>query len=439
MFTKDCNVKSTEIQGLLTTTSQKAGQSSGFVQRRSKMDGEQFIQTMVLGCAQKAHMSLSELAQVSTKLGVDISGPGLDQRIDPEAVKMLQEVLQQSLQQLTGGKRLDIRLLQRFSAVYLTDSTQMELPAGLAGEFPGSGGDASPAALKLQVMFEYLTSSFRGIEIGPGNQPDQKCRLHLLHSQPGALHLFDLGYFNQRHLSELDRAQAFFITRLDRCTALFNPEQPELRLALLPLLRNCSEDRLEVHVQLGRQVHLSVRVLFQRMPPSMVEERRRKAIWRMKKKGHTPTQEYLELLEWNFFVTNVPADWLSFDQILLLYTLRWQIELVFKLWKSQAGLDTLGPWRKERLLAQMYARLIGLVLFFALSAPFRCPSNRELSLPKAFTAFQEALPDFIRSIARNWRAFRLVLKRLFSHWLRFDLKTQRRKSPSTFTLLCQAA
>ena len=439
MLSKDYRTKIKKIEKLLTEVSKNAETDSRFVQRRSKMDGVQFVQTMVLGCMQKAHMSLSELAQTSIRLGVEISGPGLDQRIDTEAVQMLKQVLRESLERLGGAERLDIQILRRFSKVYLTDSTQMELPAGLAEAFPGSGGDASPAAIKLQVMYEYLSSTFEAIEVGPANQPDQGCRIHLQHSQHGALHLFDLGYFSQRVLAELDRADAFFITRMDFHTALFSQDPPSLRLELLPFLRNLSGDQLEVPIQLGCKAHLPVRVLFQRMPAQIVAERRRKAIERTKKKGRTPTEEYLELLEWNSFVTNVPQDWLSFDQVLRLYTLRWQIELVFKLWKSQAGLDALGPWRKERLLVQLYARLIGLSLFFALSAPFRWLVDRELSLPKAFSSFQAFLPDLIRAIARGWTSFPAVLDRLISHWKRFDLKTQRRKAPSTFRLLSSAA
>jgi hypothetical protein len=439
MLDKDYRTKMKKVEELLTEVSKEAEKGSGFVKRRSKMDGRHFVRTMVLGCLQKPEMSLSELAQISMQLGVEISGPGLDQRIDKEAVQILKQVLQEGLERLGGVERLEIGILKKFSKVYLTDSTQMELPAGLAEDFPGSGGDASPAALKLQVMFEYLSSTFEAIEVGPANQVDQGCRIHLQHSQPDALHLFDLGYFNQRVLAELDQAGAYFITRLNHDTAMFSQNQPALRLELLPLLRNLCGDQLEVPIQLGCKAHLPVRVLFQRMPAQIVAERRRKAIERMKKKGRSPTQEYLELLEWNSFVTNVPQDWLCLDQALLLYTLRWQIELVFKLWKSQAGLDAIGPWRKERVLVQLYARLIGLALFFALSAPFRWQMNRELSLPKAFTSFQACLPDLIRAITHGWKSFPAVLKRLISHWKRFDLKTQRCKDPSTFHLLCCAA
>jgi hypothetical protein len=426
------------VQEILTTISKGAEQTSGFVERRSKMDGVVFIQTWVLGCMKKAGISLNELAQVSTKLGVPISAPGLDQRIDAEAVSMLQKVFQESLQQMAGQQRLEIGLLERFRAVYISDSTQMELPPALSDCFPGSGGKASPAGLKIQVLYDFLQSTFQAITLGPGNQPDQKCDLHLTHTQANALHLFDLGYFNLQTLAALDQRGAYFITRLGHLVSLYTDEDEPARFNLLDSLRQTTADQLELSLKVGSLVKLRVRTLFQRLPLNVVEERRRKAIINMKEKGRTPSDTYLALLEWNMFITNIPNDWLSFEHIQLLYRVRWQIELIFKLWKSQAGLDYLGSWRKERLLVQLYARLIGLTLFYALTSPFRWLSNRELSLPKAFASFQAKIPALIRTIQRGWRSFFALLKRLFVHWLHYDLKTVRRKYPSTLQQLLAA-
>ena len=436
---KNYSSKVKKIRELLTSISQKAAEVSQFVQRRSKMGGMVFVQMWVLGCLQKAGISLAELSKVSSKLGVTISGPGLDQRIDGEAVKMMQQVFQACIEQLSGGSGLAIELLKHFSAVFITDSTQIELPAGLQAHFPGSGGKASPAGMKIQVLFEFLSSTFRAMEIGASNQPDQKSDLHLRYSQAGALHLFDLGYFNQCVLAALANAKAYFITRLDHQTALFEAQGEETRINLLDMLRKSTLNQIELHLKIGRLVHLPVRALFQRLPPDVAAKRRHKAIANMKDKGRTPSQTYLALCEWNMFITNIPDDWLSFDNILLLYRLRWQIELVFKLWKSQGQLDQIGPWREERVLVQLYARLIGLTIFFSLSAPFRWLSDRELSLPKAFASFQAKIPAILRAIHNGWHAFHAVLMRLFAHWRRFDLKTTRHKHPSTLNLLLGAA
>ena len=73
---------------------------------------------------------------------------------------------------------------------------------------------------------------------------------------------------------------------------------------------------------------------------------------------------------------------LTFRQVVLIYTLRWQIELLFRLWKSEAQLDRVAGRLRERVLCEIYAKLIGMVVFHYLTAPFRW-AERELSPVKA--------------------------------------------------------
>ncbi len=435
MLANEYSANAEKIQTLLTKVSQQGGESSRFVQRKSKMNGAGFVQTMVLGCVQKAECSLQDLAETSTRVGVPISAAGLDQRIDAEAVALLRLVLQQSVERLAGQPRLGLACLAHFTAFYLTDSTQVALPEHMRDLFAGIGADAPEAAAKIQLNYEYLSGTLRAIQMEAATHPDQICDLPLQPAEPGSLHACDLGYFRQELFDDLANKGAFFISRFAYQTALYTDEAEPLRVELLTYLKDIPGDQHEVWLQMGRKVHVRVRVLFQRLPLAVVEERRRKAIARMKDKGKQPSQTYLELLEWQFFITNVPEEWLSFAQILLLYHVRWQVELVFKLWKSQAGIDRLGHWRCDRLLVQIYARLIGLVLFFALSAPFRWLDSQELSLPKAFATFQEKIPAILRAISRGWHAFPAVLKHLSAHWCRYDRKTHRVKHPSTLQAL----
>ncbi len=74
---------------------------------------------------------------------------------------------------------------------------------------------------------------------------------------------------------------------------------------------------------------------------------------------------------------------LSIEQVALLYRVRWQIELVFKLWKSYCRLDHIQGLRRERVLFELYTKMIGIILTQFLVAPLRLPhgawANRELS------------------------------------------------------------
>jgi len=439
MLKKKYNANADKIQELLTDHCKEVERSSKFVERRSKINGQNFTQIMVFGCIKNPQSSLGDLVKLGSELEIEITIPGLDQRINKEAVSMLTEILQRSIQELIGQDRLEIELLKHFTAVFLLDSTQVALPDTMKDLFPGAGGDGPEASAKIQLSYDYLRGILGALRFTPGIEPDQNCELHLEQAQPGSLHLFDLGYFKQQVFAELDDRGSYFISRFEHQTALYTDEAEPIRVVLLDFLQKLKEDRFETCLQMGRLAHLPVRILFQRLPFAVVEERRRKAIEQMKDKGRKPSETYLQLLEWQFFITNISTEWLSFDQILLLYRVRWQIELVFKLWKSQANLDGLGNWRVDRVLLHIYARLIGLVLFFALTAPFRWLSGKELSLPKAFASFQDQINPILEAICNGWASFYLVISRLSAHWRKFDLKTHRVARPSTLEALNSAS
>jgi hypothetical protein len=70
----------------------------------------------------------------------------------------------------------------------------------------------------------------------------------------------------------------------------------------------------------------------------------------------------LELAAWTLLLTDVPPSLLTLPEALVLLRERWQIELLFKLWKQEGRLDewrTSSPWR---VLCEIYAKLIGLLL-----------------------------------------------------------------------------
>jgi hypothetical protein len=70
------------------------------------------------------------------------------------------------------------------------------------------------------------------------------------------------------------------------------------------------------------------------MPEAIVNERRRQARAVAKKRGSTPLHAHLTLLAWTLFIPHVPATVWSPQTMGVAYVLRWQVEFVFKAWKS---------------------------------------------------------------------------------------------------------
>ena len=107
----------------------------------------------------------------------------------------------------------------------------------------------------------------------------------------------------------------------------------------------------------------------------MVDRRRQRARADARRKGRTVSDRHLALLAWNVFISNVPATMLSAQQVAQLYPVRWQVELVFKLWKSES--PWIGSRCRERVLCELYAKLIAAVLLCFLTAPHRLTLEAE--------------------------------------------------------------
>ena len=64
----------------------------------------------------------------------------------------------------------------------------------------------------------------------------------------------------------------------------------------------------------------------------------------------------------NLFITNAKPDVIPTNQVWNLYRLRWQIELMFKIWKSVCHIEKVKKVKQSRLECYIYARLMIIVL-----------------------------------------------------------------------------
>lgn len=93
---------------------------------------------------------------------------------------------------------------------------------------------------------------------------------------------------------------------------------------------------------MGKGGHLAARLLARRMRQEIAEQRRRKIRAVAKDKGRAPAKAPLALAEWNVLITNTPATLLSLEEAMVVIRLHWQIELLFRLWKSHGHV---AEWR----------------------------------------------------------------------------------------------
>src|SRR5713101_6509320 len=284
---------------------------TGFVQRASKITGKVFLALVTVGQWSAPKTSLAQLAAKAAQLAdpVEVSPEALHQRMNSRALAFLRELIQTAFAKLhTADTVCDEDLFTPFSQVYLADSTGFTLPARLREAFPGTGGSASPAGAKIQLVWEYKSSTFAHFALGPGNLPDNKYVDTVVSLVgKGVLVLFDLGYFKLTAFADIVAAEAYFLSRLQHQATLLEAVAGRLRpVDLVQELRTESRALVEKAVFLGVQERVATRLIALRMPEAVVNERRRKARRHAKKRGHTPSQAHLTLLAWNLFITHGP-------------------------------------------------------------------------------------------------------------------------------------
>lgn len=354
------------LQTLFGPTADRLARQTGFVQRVREVTPSAWARTLSLFLLREPGVSLSQLGQ---ELAVTASA--VSQRLnDPAASAFFVALLHAALSELaaTSTERVGIPLLRRFNGVYLVDGTTLSLPAALADRFTGFGGGQYPgdpsaaAAVKILVRWRLDTSRSTDLDFAAATTPD----VHLLHRLPGlpagALHIADLGFYAAEFLQDLSARGVYWLSRLPTaiCVGEDRRQLQELAAWLDEIGRH--RDSWEGELWIGKVTGVRARVCGQRCPPEIAARRRRALQARASRRGRILSPRQLTLCDWWVLATNVPAEKLTAAEAAELYRARWQIELVFKRWKSLGRLEIHRSLGAERALTTLYGLLLGLVV-----------------------------------------------------------------------------
>ena len=422
------------LQEVLGPSADEKGRGSGFIQRERAMSGSQFARMLVFGWWSNPQATLEDLAQMGASVGIGISSQGLDQRFTGSAAEFMKQVLEGAVQQIIQADVSVQGLLGRFRGVYIQDSTSIVLPDSLKSVWAGCGGrvaNHSQAALKIQVQQELGRGGLHDLWLQAGREHDQHTSVPVETLAEGSLRLADAGYFNLEYFAQLGRAGRYWLSLLKAGTRLVDETGQAYSIDVL--LRQTSADRLERQVWLGKSKRLPARLLAQRLPPDLVAQRRQQLLREAQREGQVLSPARWTLAAWIVYVTNVPPTLLSFDEVFRLGRVRWQIELLFKLWKSEGHLDesrSTNPWR---ILCEVYAKLLALLIQHWLLL-LSCWQFPDRSLTKAIHTVRQ----FALTVALAWpsrSALTRVLKavcRSLAHGCRIF---KSKMKPPTFLLL----
>ena len=380
------------LQQLLIKDANKLGRESGFIQRERKLNGASFAQSLVFGWQANPQASLEDLCQSASVCGVQISPQGLQERLNsPQACDFMRSLLSKALQYVVEASGPHQGLLRRFKGIYIQDSSKIELPKELASIWQAN--KQGEASLKVQTVMNYQQGHLE-MSFASGHQHD--CPLQTVDLPQGSLRLADMGYFNVDIFRSLTQRGVYWISRVPARAGIFQ-EGKSIHLAhwLAHWLANQTLDpidqtldRIDQTVELTAK-RLACRLIGIRVPDDVAQQRRKRAIQDAKDRPkHRLKQETLDLCQWVILVTNLSPDQLSIDEALCLLRTRWQVELLFKLWKDELHLD---EWRSKnpfQILCEVYAKLL-LALIQHWLLILGCWDVQARSLVKATRALQK--------------------------------------------------
>jgi IS4 transposase len=355
-------------------------------------------------------------------------------------VNFLKKIYEETLKEkLLTLPEIPSKLLECFKKVLLHDSSTAILHEELQKEFRGSGGRASKSTVKFDVIYDYKAKNYEYIKITDQSEADQKLAFNIVNAvTEDSLVIRDLGYLNVANLIQIISKKAFFLSRLRSDTLIFLNEEDENSIDIFEHVSkhyNCYNIMdLDVFITAKK---LPVRLIVYRAPPEVINKRHREAIATAKKQGRNLREKTLRQMNFTIFITNVSRGIWKPEIIGTIYRIRWQIELIFKCWKSRMSIHHLQGINANRIRCLLYARLILLLFvnFVYKLAEFIGVSilQKNMSMSKIY--------EWIRNPERMLRLIKGTLfdweKRLFIDTVSKGMYTQKRTRKSTLMRICE--
>ena len=329
------------LKSTFLNSAEEANQQAKVIIRERKFTPSTLAQAFILALLQNPEAGHADIASVAAASGVDVSPQAIEQRYSKSLVAFFKILFEKMAKQIVASEEILAPILSRFTEVVLIDSSVIGLPDSQQSEFQGCGGsyDANQSAIKLQTEFDLVNGSLRCIELEQGRAPDGATdRQHIVQTK-GSLRIADLGYFNIPVLRRIDEAEAFFLSRVTHTTVVY---VEGIKQNLVPWLNSLGRGTVDQIIELGASDRFQCRLVAWRVPEEIANTRRRKIrATAMRKTGHEPSKASLAACDWEFLVTNLSEEKLSFKEAIVLYRARLQIELLFKRWKSYGKIDEL--------------------------------------------------------------------------------------------------
>ena len=357
-----------------------ARKSKLIVRRSAKFSAEGFT----LGIIKSVLTGKASFNQLAMNLRLSehkaMTRQALHKRVDQSTVGFMLSATGQAIKERWDDEALIVT--KRFNRVIIEDSSQAKTDKRNAEDFPGHGNDkGKTAGCKIDLAFDLLTGEPVLEALHLATEQDRELGKDLVDLvKPFDLILRDMGYFSTGEFRRIESLEAFWLSRLPVSVKAHDLEGRRLET----ILRTTKSKEIDCDMSVGKACH-PARLIAVRATPQGARERRRLRREQARQLGKQPDQDMLTRDGWHIIITDVGEELMKTSEIFSLYSLRWQVEIIFRAWKQSGQLVKALARRSNpfHLQTLMYGAILLLILTMKTASLLRKSFRRyQLSIEK---------------------------------------------------------
>ncbi len=305
----------------------------------------------------------------------------------------------------------------------------------------------------MVLLYSYLNSGISFIELTNGNIPDPKYTVNLLSLiNKGELFIGDLAYMVFNFLYLLNKKGAYFLGRHNLSRVLYYKIKEIKKNGIeIEKFKKFDIDKHKEELQNNvtekflyikkKDKYIRVRVIIFKTPESIANKRRRDLKKKAKNnnKSKKANKKRLRLLDWSIFITNTSSEQLNYKMIHNIYRIRWNIELIFKNWKSILKINKSTVTKNEhRVKFELYAKLIFAMIIqkiYQRVSSLLWLKNKELSLYKITDLFIRKRHELQISLLISIDKFAATMRRITQKAIKTCIKEYQKSRKTTLQII----
>lgn len=333
----------------------ETAKETGFVKRDRKIDPVLMFWSLTLGFGVQLQRTLASLRRIYEEKGeIHISRSSFYDRFTPELVNYLHACVLHGIENITQNPNRILKdKLDRFKDLVIQDSTVIRLHEKLADKWPATRTKKIAAGVKVSLLISAIADGPKRVALCGERTNDIKT-LRIGPWIKNRILLIDLGFYKHNTFARIDENGGYFVSRL----------KSKVDPLIVGTNRTCRGRSIDV---VGKRLNEVLPKLNRKVVDVEVEVEFKRRKYNGKQRGDVKRFRLVAIYNveeknYHVYITNIPVDRLDADDIAVLYSARWEIELIFKELKSRYGIDILPTSNPQVVEALLWVGILTLIV-----------------------------------------------------------------------------